>query len=238
MKRYLCLLLAILMLCGCAAAPAETTSAPTETTSVPRETYFGWALKDEYRRNGIEMEDFSDNLDYKYIKWSYCGWYHFDPTPEEQEQGIRSDDWCSNWNLTMTARKEQGSSYIRGTMVLESLDDYNAVMNAIAATKASALQNCGAYQEPEVIQQTWNSGFDEAFFENNVLVLIDHCYEGHTFLRSRLDSITREPGRATVKLSWETVHAYTADQPGEVYWIILPRHVGNVTVEYTETAWN
>lgn len=234
MKRYLCLLLAILMLCGCAAAPAETTSAPTETTSVPRETGFGWSLQDEYRRNGIEMEDFSDNLDYKYIKWSYRGWYHYDPTPEEREQGIRSDDWCSNWNLTMTARKEGNSSYVRGVMVLESLDDYNAILNAIEATKASALQNCGAYQEPEVIAQTWEGTFDEAFFEEHCLILIDHCYEGHPFLRSRLDSITE----TSVKLSWETVHAYTADQSGEVYWIIVPKPCGQVTVEYTETAWN
>lgn len=238
MKRYLCLLLAILMLCGCAAAPAETTSAPTETTSVPRETGFGWSLQDEYRQNGIEMEDFSDNLDYKYIKWSYCGWYHFDPTPEEREQGIRSDDWCSDWNLTMTARKERGSAYVRGAMVLESMDDYNAILNAINATKASALQNCGAYQEPEEIQRTWEGTIDEAFFKKNAIILIDHCYEGHTFLRSRLDSITEEPGQVIVKLSWETTHAYTADQPGEVYWIILPKYVGNATVEYTETAWN
>lgn len=224
MKRLFLLLLALVLLCGCAAEP--------------RETGFGWALKDQYREEGVEMEDFSDNLEYDYIKWSYCGWYRFDPTPEEREQGIRGDAWCSDWNLTMTARKEWGSSYIRGSMVLESLDDYNAILNAIEATKATALQNCGAYQEPEVIAQTWEGTFDEAFFEEHCLILIDHCYEGHPFLRSRLDSITEEPGHDTVKLSWETVHAYTADQPGEVYWIIVPKPCGRVTVEYTETAWN
>lgn len=37
MKRLLCILLAVLALCGCAAAPAETTSAPVETT-LPAET--------------------------------------------------------------------------------------------------------------------------------------------------------------------------------------------------------
>ena len=231
MRRYLCLLLAALMLCGCAAAPAET-------TRVPRETGFGWALKDEYRENGVEMEDFEDNPDYDYIKWSYCGWYRYDPSPEERAQGIWGDAWCSDWNLTMTARKERGSSYIRSVMVLESLDDYNAILNAIGATKASALQNCGDYQEPEELFRTWDSPFDEAFFEDHVLVVIDHCYEGHTFLRSRLDSIIDGPGQTTVRLSWETVHAYTADQPGEVYWIVLPKPVGEVTVEYTETAWN
>lgn len=224
MKRFFLLLAAVLLLCSCA--------------EEPKETWYGWALKDQYREEGVEMEDFSDNLEYDYIKWSYCGWYRFDPTPEEREQGIRSDAWCSDWNLTMTAMQERGSSYIRGVKVLECLDDYNAVMNAIGATKASALQNCGDYQEPEVIAQTWEGVFDDAFFEEHVLVLIDHCYEGHTFLRSRLDSITDEPGQTTVKLSWETVHAYTADQPGEVYWIILPKPCGQVTVEYTETAWN
>ena len=67
MKRFfLILLAAMLMLPGCA--------------EEPRETDFGYALYDEYREQGLEMEDFSDNLEYDYIKWSYCGWYRFDPT--------------------------------------------------------------------------------------------------------------------------------------------------------------
>ena len=225
MKRFfLILLAAMLMLPGCA--------------EEPRETGFGYALYDEYREEGIEMEDFSDNLEYDYIKWSYCGWYRFDPTEEEREQGIQGDAWCSDWNLTMTAMKTHGSIYVRGVRLLDSLDDYNAVMNAIAATKATAIQNCGAYQEPVEIQRTWEGSFDEAFFEEYSLILIDHCYEGNTFLRSRLDRMTKTSGEMAVEISWETVHAATADQPGEVYWIIVPKPLGHATVEYTETAWN
>ncbi len=221
MKRLFLLLAAVLLLCGCA--------------EEPRETGFGWALKDQYREEGVEMEDFSDNLEYDYIKWSYNGWYH---NREEQEDGVRLDAWCSDWNLTMTAMLECGSSYIRSARVLTSMDDYNAILNAIGATEATALQNCGAYQEPEEIQRTWEGGFDEAFFEEHALILIDHCYEGHPFLRSRLDRITVESGHVTVEISWETVHASTADQPGEVYWIVVPKPCGEVIVEYTETAWN
>ncbi len=221
MKRLFLLLAAVLLLCGCAAEP--------------KETCFGWSLKDQYREDGVEMAEFSDNLEYDYIKWSYNGWYH---NREEQADGARLDSWCSEWNLTMTALKEKWTSYIRGTMVLTSMEDYNAIQNAIGATKATSLQNCGAYQEPEEIQRTWEGDFDEAFFEEYDLILIDHCYEGHPFLRSRLDKITKSPGRVTVEMSWETVHAYTADQPGEVYWIIVPKRCGDVIVEYTETAWN
>lgn len=232
MKRMILFLAAaLLLLSACAAAPAET-------TREPQETGFGWSLHDRYREDGVEMEDFSDNPEYDYIKWSYSGWYHHDPTDEERAQGFRGDDWCSGWNLTMTARKEKNSSYTRSAMVIESMDDYNAILNLIAATKATALQNCGAYQEPEVVLQTWDGTIDEAFFDDYSIIMIDHCYEGHPFLRSRIDSITQEGRSTTVTLSWETVHAYTADQPGEVYWIIVPRPCLGVTVQYNETAWN
>ena len=232
MKRWILYVLAlVLVLTGCAGAPEET-------TNVPRETGFGWALHDDYVAQGIEMEDFEDNLEYDYVRLFYNGWYHYSPTMEERDQGIRPETWVSDWNLTHTAMKERGSSYVRGAMVLENMHDYNAIVNAIDATRITALENCGVFWEPEETQRTWEGSFDEAFFEDHVLVLIDHCYEGHPFLRSRLDSITEEPGEVTVKLSWETVHAYTADQPGEVYWIILTKPCGRMTVEYTETACN
>lgn len=232
MKRHLCLLLVILMLCGCAAAPAVS-------PQVPRETGFGWSLQDEYRRNGIEMEDFSDNLDYDYIKWSYDGWYRFDPTPEEREQGIRSDAWCSNWNLTRTDRKALNHTQLRSCMVLNLPEEYQAVLAGIEATKAGALYNCGSWQKPEEIQRTWEGEFDENFFRDHDLILVDYCCEGNTYVRSRLESVTVAPnGHVTVEILWETTHAYTASQPGEVYWIVMPKGCTDVTVEYTETAWN
>lgn len=226
-RRILFLLMLLLALSGCSAEPA------------PRETGFGWALKDQYREQGIEMDDFADNPEYEYIKWAYDGWYSFYPTREEREQGIQPESWVNDWNLTHTAQSTRGTSSIRGCQVLTSIEEYNAVLDAINDTRTAALENCGAYGDPEEIQRTWEGSFDEEFFSKHDLILVDYCCEGNTYVRSRLDEVERDGlGRVTVRLSWETVHATTASQPGEVYWIVLPKGCTDLTVEYTETAWN
>lgn len=230
MKRTLLFLLAVvLLLSGC-----DTTS-----TDAPDETGFGWALRDEYREQGVEMEDFSDNPEYDHIKWYYDGWYRFSPTAEEREQGIRSEVWVNDHNLTHTAGKTHGTSNIRGSRVLTSLEEYTSVLEAIDETRATALKNCGAYEEPEESYRSWEGSFDEEFFSEHDLILIDYCCKGNTYVRSRLDdAAVDQSGHVTIRISWETVHASTASQPGEVYWIVMPKGCQDITVEYTETAWN
>lgn len=233
MKRLvLFLLTAIMILSGCDAEPVETTETPWPTD-------FGWSLHDRNVAAGIEMEDFSDNLEYDYVKWYYSGWYSFSLTQAEKDQGLRPESWCSDYNQTQTAQKTRDTSDIRGCQILTCLEEYHAITDSIGATKSAALENCGAYQEPKEIQRTWEGSIDAAFFAEHDLILVDYWCEGNTFLRSRLDKVKKDRlGHVTVQISWETVYAYTADQPGEVYWIVMPKGCKDVTVEYTETAWN
>ena len=233
MKRIIFILLAaVLVLCGCGAAPAETTHAP-------RETGFGYSLYDDYLEQGIEMEDFSDNLEYDYVKWAYNGWFHFSPSEEEREQGLKGASWVCDWNLTKTDQKAKGHDWPKGCMLITIEEEYKAVLASIAATEAAALYHCGTYEEPQEVLRTWEGEFDEEFFRDHDLILVDFCFEGNPFLRSRLDSVeVMGYGVVTVKISFETTYAYTGDQPGEVYWIVMPKGCRSLTVEYTETAWN
>lgn len=182
-------------------------------------TEFGSSLYEENIENGVEMEDFSDNLDIEYIRWAYNGFQYSEAT---------RTSWHDPHNLTETPE---------GYVVLQSFEEYDALLRGIKEKRQLVISQLGSYAAPKVLVDTMECKIDESFFEEHNLVVVDYNKDGSPFLRTRLDQVENGE-KANITISVEFVLGSTADCPGEVYWIPIPKTCTQAEITYVHTAWN
>lgn len=216
MKTYIrmtLILLAVMLLAGCS------------LLDMPEETRFGWSLYDRYRAEGIPMEEFTQNTDHEYVRCTYEGYM-----PEEDEKG----EWI--YPPFLTSESETMLHNDQFFQRIESTEQLNRVKVSIENNR-SDLESKREFFELSVKYDGIPYEIDEAFFREHHLYVVEFCFEGNPWLRSRLDMVSVKDHAVTIAISYETTHAWTGNFPAEVYFIVIPADAESVDVTLTETAW-
>ena len=191
---------------------------------VPEETSFGYSLYDKNKKNGVQMDEFVQNPDYEYARLSYNAWY------EWEGEGICLGDYF----LTSSSEvREEYDSYFRR---IESLPQLNNVKGWISRN-ASFHEEHWEYFELTVSFDSLPDEIDEEFFQNHHLYVVEFCFMGNPSLRSRLDEVSLHGSSVDITISYQTTHAWTADCPAEIYFIVIPADTKTVNVTLKEDAW-
>lgn len=181
------------------------------------------------------IDPFADNYGLEYIAWKY--------------RGVQLE-WRDEYNLTSTSEKfDSDIGCAESDFMISNWDEYQeclAVIEQKEADIAKSLENAkGKYPPSElrdydatlytVAVDTMEHPIDKTFFDNYSLAVIDFCYRGDPYVRSRLDDVAIENDVVTVTISRYHVVATTADQKGNVYWVPVPKECTELSVVYHTT---
>lgn len=177
------------------------------------------------------LETFAENEELSYIKWSYNGW---------------QADWEDDHNFTSTATCAPSHMYAEGAFLIDSWEEYQTFLSIIEKKEQDADETTnGTFIPHEVQVDHLSDELDASFFSESQLAVVDFCYKGSPYLRSRLESVETEGTTVTITCSRESysndtewyIGGYVASQFGHVYWIPVPRDCTDVVTEFQETKW-
>lgn len=176
------------------------------------------------------MSTYEENTKYSYIKWEYNNVHR------DLENRDNDAYWHDKNNLSSTAGREADyfGAFLKGHQLIRDYGEYSAFQALLEEKKNKCLSIVGVYYEPTEIINTYNGAFDETFFEEQNLLIVDYCASGSTNgdLKSRLDKITVEDTHVTVSVEIEHTAASTADCPGHIYFIPIPKECVDVDVTW------
>ena len=212
----------ILIAILCAVIISEETLMPIDT---PEETGFSSSLYQKNKDKGIKMEVFSDNSDYEYARISM------------ETLHYRSVDFDFGIQIPYITAETQtitwGDPYCTR---ITSVEELNVLISLIEGRRGADLPEDDPYGL--VLKHNSIAGpVDEAFFREYHIYTVEIGFEGSTYSRSRVDSITTENGQVTIDISYQTNHAATAGYPAELLFIVIPADAETVNVSLKETAW-
>ena len=171
------------------------------------------------------LEEFQENQDIPYIKYAYEG----------LQIGDENIYWEDQSNLTSTASYDRSRAL--GAIIVQDMDEYESIMQVIAAKEKACIEEIGVYKKPQEKVNSIDATIDDRFFESNRLVLIDYSFDGCPWLRSRLDCISINGNHVRVSIQIESVRGSCTNQSGEIYWIKVPVSCEFVDVSFEDTQW-
>ncbi len=194
----------------------------------------GLAVLENYTDSEIlwfrwEKQDrvFEENTALPYIKWTYDGWV---------------GNWVDSCNLTSTAVVDGAGA--QAEFLIESWEEYQAYMALVTEKKRDAAEAARAapYDSGKRLisgeLNTYGREIDEEFFRENKLAVLDFCFEGCSYLRSRLKEVRTDDGVVEISLEVQLSIAATTEQTGQIYWIPVSASCTSVESTFQRVHWN
>ncbi|MCI6729780.1 MAG: hypothetical protein MR473_06325 [Clostridiales bacterium] len=176
---------------------------------------------------GEHRGSYRDNTDLAYTRWTYRN---------------HIGDWYDHSNLTDTAKVENicaGAEFL-----IDSWEAYQQYMAIVEQKDASAKKAAAAaefYEIDGIISEemkTYDGEIDEEFFRENKLAVLDFCFEGCSYLRSRLKEVRTDDGVVEISLEVQLSIAATTEQTGQIYWIPVSASCTSVESTFQRVHWN
>lgn len=145
-----------------------------------------------------------------YIQWEYNGDENID---------------YSCITATGTERQEENA------FVITNWEDY-CFYQELAVQKSQQYENTHGRKSYSTEKKTMNAKPDEDFFDQYNLAVVDFCDPDILYLESHIKTLTIHENTASVEIYWEADVASTADIPGNVYWIQVPKDCTEVSATY------
>lgn len=190
-----------------------------------------WALNEIEKRFFPGPEVFSENLEYAYQKY----WY------EVHYYDMFAEDWREMaGNLSDTAEPvEENQFEARGCCVITDFNQLNQLRNTMETKLETARSKSDPelYYEPIQYVNTLQSTIDEAYFATHNILVVDICIYGEPYFQTRLKQIEMNGSECVVSMQIERRYGYTADWPGNIYFIEIPKECINATVNYESAEW-
>lgn len=105
-------------------------------------------------------------------------------------------------------------------------------------------QNCNKYENPGYFAGYSDDSLIDAVYEHNMdtpqadffdqynLAVVDFCDPDILHLESHIEEVEIRENTASVAIYWEAIAATTADIPGNVYWIQVPKDCTEISATY------
>ena len=222
-RLIVCVLLLCLVLAGCASSEEPSVSTEAETEEQTTEFQDPWA----YHEVDNSLKKLNYDLDYTTVYYGLNDGLDDDPSAEVRNpSGTRVDNY-------------QIDGGVIGCRILASMDDLAAFEQTIEDVTAASLerdrQQSGLPIDEEnygllgLTRKTANVEYNEEFFRNNALLLIDLCVRGANVVRFYPENLAVNGDTVSIHVRWDCDNAWLAGCSGQFCLIVIPS--GCTTVE-------
>lgn len=136
-------------------------------------------------------------------------------------------------NVTHTAVTDNDTAILRGWTILQSKEDYDALLKN--AEEIDALNQLDGRQPSEALilrEQTASHTYDEAFFESHNLLITDICRYGTSPASVYPDNVKIHGDTVSMKLRYNWFHTQFNAYMGDLLFIVLPKSCVNADVDF------
>ena len=220
-RLIVCVLLLSLVLVGCASSEESPVTTVSETTEQPTEPQDSLP----YYPVDSSLKKLNYDLDYT---TAYYGFTLDAGSPSAETRnlsGTRDDNY----------RIDGG---VIGCRILASMEDLAAFEQTIEDVTAASLEWCQEdgqridednYGLIGMTRKTANVEYNEEFFQNNALLLIDLCVRGANEVRFYPENLAVNGDTVSIHVRWGRDNAWLAGCSGQFCLIVIPS--GCTTVE-------
>lgn len=195
-----CALLLCLLLSGCADGTVEETTAPTGSN-------------DEvlaYHEVNPALEKLNYDLDYTTVCYDYPG----------ELSGARAGEEFRNLSGTQVLDDEQAELAV-GWRILSDETELRAFEQTAADVEESAAEP--AYRLISMTRRTASVEYNEEFFRENNLLLVDLCAESHAVARFYPENLAVSGDTASLDLRWDSDSSCVGSSAGQYCLIPVPK---------------
>lgn len=195
-----CALLLCLLLSGCADGTVEETAAPTGSADAV------WA----YHEVNPALEKLNYDLDYTTVYYDYPG----------ELSGDRAGEEFRNLSGTQMLDDEQTELAV-GWRILSDETELCAFEKTAADVEESAVEP--AYRLISMTRRTASAEYNEEFFRENNLLLVDLCAESHAVARFYPENLAVSGDTASLDLRWGSDSSCVGSSAGQYCLISVPK---------------
>ncbi len=195
-----CALLLCLLLSGCADGTVEETAAPTGSADAV------WA----YHEVNSALEKLNYDLDYTTVYYDYPG----------ELSGDRAGEEFRNLSGTQVLDDEQTELAV-GWRILSDETELRAFEQTAADVEESAVEP--AYRLISMTRRTASVEYNEEFFRENNLLLVDLCAESHAVARFYPENLAVSGDTASLDLRWDSDSSCVGSSAGQYCLIPVPK---------------
>ena len=195
-----CALLLCLLLSGCADGTVEETAAPTGSADAV------WA----YHEVNSALEKLNYDLDYTTVYYDYPG----------ELSGARAGEEFRNLSGTQMLDDEQTELAV-GWRILSDETELRAFEQTAADVEESAVEP--AYRLISMTRRTASVEYNEEFFRENNLLLVDLCAESHAVARFYPENLAVSGDTASLDLRWDSDSSCVGSSAGQYCLIPVPK---------------
>lgn len=195
-----CALLLCLLLSGCADGTVEETAAPTGSSDAV------WA----YDEVNPALEKLNYDLDYTTVYYDYPG----------ELSGARAGEEFRNLSGTQVLDDEQAELAV-GWRILSDETELRAFEQTAADVEESAAEP--AYRLISMTRRTASVEYNEEFFRENNLLLVDLCAESHAVARFYPENLAVSGDTASLDLRWDSDSSCVGSSAGQYCLIPVPK---------------
>ena len=136
-------------------------------------------------------------------------------------------------NVTHTAVTDNDRAILRGWTILQSKEDYDALLkNAEEIDALNQLDGCLPSEALNLREQTAFHTYDEAFFESHNLLVTDICRYGTRPTSVYPDNVKIHGDTVSMKLRYNWLPTQFNAYMGDLLFIVLPKSCVNADVDF------
>lgn len=204
------LIFAALLLCfllsGCAFSENSSVSTEPETEEQTTEVPDPWA----YHEINPALEKLNYDLDYTTVYYDYPG----------ELSGDRAGEEFRNLSGTQVLDDEQTELAV-GWRILSDETELRAFEQTAADVEESAVEP--AYRLISMTRRTASVEYNEEFFRENNLLLVDLCAESHAVARFYPENLAVSGDTASLDLRWDSDSSCVGSSAGQYCLIPVPK---------------